>query len=120
MDIQFVFDRFCLISGLGEEAAAPWMALCSEGAVDILKRVKKGVDIQAERVRLSSAAAAMAYYRYAKFNLAAQGGVSFSAGDVRVSQDGKSTVLLAERIKDEALADVSDLLTDGSFVLRQV
>lgn len=120
MDLQFIFDRFCLISGLDEEAAAPYMSLCSEAAADISKRVKKGVDTQAESVRLSSAAAALAYYRYAKFTAAAQGGISFSAGDVRVANDGEKSLLLAERVKDEALAQVSDLLADDSFVLRQV
>lgn len=120
MDLQFIFDRFCLISGLDEETAAPYMALCSEAAADISKRVKKGVDSEAESVRLSSAAAALAFYRYAKFTAAAQGSISFSAGDVRVVSDGEKALLLAGKVRDEALAEVSDLLWDDGFVLRQV
>ncbi len=120
MDLQSVFDRFCLMSGLGGEEAAPYMALCSEAFAEIMKRVKNGVNVEAEKARLCAAAAALAFYRYIKYTSASEGSVNFSAGDVKVTQKGERALAMAQKVRDEALAEVSDLLIDKGFVIRRV
>lgn len=120
MDLSQVFDRFMLITGLDFSEASPYMVLCSEALADISRRLKKGVDTSKQGDRLAAAAASLAYYKYALMSSASQGTASFSAAGVKISPNSEKSTLLAKHVRDDALADIADLLEDTEFVVRQV
>ena len=66
MEEQEVLRLFGLFTGLSEEEAAGWAVLCRSTIAELTGRLRPGVDpaSDANRERLSAAAAAMAAYRY--------------------------------------------------------
>lgn len=82
MCVNFVIERFALISGLSGEEISNWFFLCSQ-ACDYIEQLRADGTDPDDR-RLISAAAVYAYYLYCRY--ACDDVESFKAGDVEVSR----------------------------------
>ncbi len=116
---QTVLFRLRQLVTLDEEGAENALPLCEMCLDEVLCRLKKDADPNDARV--AQAAAGLACYRLALRNAVDNGGnVSFKAGDVAVTRTPAATLEFASRMRDEAIIQAADLITDNSFVFRQV
>lgn len=116
---QTVLYRLRQLVTLDEEGAENALPLCVMCLEDVMCRLRKNADPDDPRV--AQAAAALAGYRLALRNAAdSDGNVSFKAGDVTVTRSPASMIEYAAKMRDEAIIQAADLLTDSSFVFRQV
>jgi len=119
LDIQEVLERFSIIAGLSIDQAAPWITICKESIEQIESKIKEGVDKQACSRRLSSAAAALSFYRYTMYKASGGGLESFTAGDISIKNDKKTSLQIAFRVWRDARSSVADLLNDDEFVFER-
>ena len=85
--LDFIFQRFLLLSQLSEEDGERWKILCQDAWFQIASQLRpKEEEPTPERENLLfAAAAALAFYQYALIEGAA-GGEEVSLGDMKVSQ----------------------------------
>ncbi len=116
---QTVLFRLRQLVTLDEEGAENALPLCGMCLEEVLCRLRKGAD--SDDPRVAQTAAALACYRLALRNAAdSAGNTSFKAGDVTVTRTPAATIEIAAKMRDEAIIQAADLLTDSSFVFRQV
>ena len=120
MDIQEVLERFSIIAGLSIDQAAPWTFLCSESIEQIRKHIKEGIDVSKHSRRLGAVAAALAFYRYIMYKGSGGGLESFTAGDISVKNDKKTSLQVAFAVWRDARSSVADLLNDEDFVFERI
>lgn len=120
MDVQEILLRFALIADLGQEEAAPWISICSEAADEIRSLLKDLLTEADNSTRLNAAAAALTFYRYTLYRASGAGMNDFSAGDIKVISDKKTTVEMALRIWIDAKKTIMDLIDDNEFLAEQV
>lgn len=120
MDIQQVLSRFSLIANLKTEEAQPWLPICNEAIDYVLEHLKPHVNEEKDSRRLITAAAALAFYRYSLYRASGSGMDSFSAGDIRITENKKETVQSAFAVWCEAKGAISDLLLDDQFLFEKV
>lgn len=114
-----VLNRLRQLVTLDEQGAENALPLCGLCLKEIKGRLREGAD--ENDPRLAQAAAGLAYYRIALRNAAdGEGATSFKAGDVTVTRSPAAALQLAVAVRDEAIADAADLLTDRDFIFRQV
>ncbi len=114
-----VLFRLRQLVTLDEEGAENALPLCGMCLEDVTCRLRSNAD--PDDPRISQAAAALACYRLAVRNAAENGDkVSFKAGDVTVSRTPAATVEFAAAMRDDAFLQAAELLTDNSFIFRQV
>lgn len=116
MEMEEILARFQILAGLTGEEAQAWRTLCEEAAAELTGELREGADAQDQR--LTSACAALAFYRYA-LTAAAGVGESFSAGEVKVAR-AADTEKRAERLWLQARRAAAPLLRDGDFLFRRV
>lgn len=117
LDIQEILERFALISSLPMEEAVGYTALCSDAAGELVRRLR-GTVSEDNAPRLQTAAASLAYYRYAMYQAA--NAEDFTVGDITVSSGRNDRARLAREIWLEAEQEIADLLSDDGFVFRGV
>ncbi len=116
---QTVLYRLRQLVTLDDEGAENALPLCGMCLEDVMCRLRKNADPDDPRV--AQAAAALACYRLALRNVAdSDGNVSFKAGDVTVTRTPAAMIEYAAKMRDDAIVQAADLLTDSSFVFRQV
>ena len=119
-DISETVHEFARLAGLTEEEAAPWSAWCLSAQAELSARLREGVSWQEEHTRLAAAAAALACYRYRLAEQTIDPFQSFSAGDVKLGRSASAEIGAAERLKDETLRSVGDLLEEDAFLFWSV
>lgn len=120
MSLKNVTDRFLMLSGLGEEDLKRWQPLCCDSLDYIVRKLKTG-EISKENVcRISSAAAALAYYSYCLTRSSSGDAKRFKAGDIEIEQDYSQTAESAKNLWLNEKEKISDLLKDDSFFFGRI
>lgn len=109
-----VLERFSLLSGLSVDSAGAYLPLCKEAAAEIEQSEREDCG-EPPQSSLCAAAGALAFYRYALAKGTGQGG-SFSAGDVKVTENGGG-IPYAKQLWRETLAAAAPYLKDGGSFL---
>ena len=120
MTTQEVLERFAIIANLTSEEITPWTALCEDAENEIRSHLREDTDEEEHSRRLSSAAAALAFYRYMMYRTSVGNVESFSAGELKIKTDAKTAVQLAHNIWRDARNAVCDLLNDEDFVFERI
>ena len=116
---QTVLYRLRQLVTLDDEGAENALPLCEMCLEDMLCKLRKNADPNDPRI--AQAAAALACYRLALRKAGdSDGNVSFKAGDVTVTRTPAAMIEYAARMRDDAIIQAADLITDNSFVFRQV
>lgn len=116
---QTVLYRLRQLVTLDEEGAENALPLCRMCLEDVMCRLKSDAD--KDDPRIAQVAAALACYRFTLRNCVdSDASVSFKAGDVTVTRTPAAMVEFAAAMRDEAVIQAADLMTDNSFVFRQV
>jgi hypothetical protein len=114
-----VLARLRQLVTLDEEGAENALPLCRLCLEEIQSRLKETAD--KDDPRIAQAAAGVAYYRTVIRETAdSDGTTSFKAGDVTVTRTPAAMIEYAARMRDDAIIQAADLITDNSFVFRQV
>lgn len=120
MNLEEILMKFALIANLTLEEASPWMPICSDAAEDIKLKLKSGIDIDTNSRRLTTAAAALSFYKYTLYRSSGVGMNSFVAGDIKIENDTNASIKAAFTVWEDAKKSIADLLVDEDFVFRQV
>ena len=109
MDFDKVYKKFITLSELDLEQADRWKYLVYESMFDISDILIPDYDSRRYRHRITTAAAALAFYRYKKI-LCARGELSgVKAGDLTVNED-RTSVDYAYSLYCDALLAIGDLI----------
>lgn len=120
MNLEKILEKFSIISGItSPEEIAPWITVCEDAYIDIKTNLKDDVDLEKHSRRLNSAAASLAFYRYVLYQ-ASSGAHTFTAGEIRIRTDIKTSVKLAHNVWLDAKRGIADLLKDEEFVFERI
>lgn len=110
-----VYSQFLLISKPSDDKETQEIvSLCKNGLDWVMKHVRQ--DISRDDIRISKAAAGIAYYDYALGKLTDSSDPRyFKAGDVTVQKKIQEDILVAEKIKKSSLESIADILEDNAF-----
>ncbi len=118
MRLNFIIDRFSLISGLKPQEVSKWTPLCVDAKMQIERRVRSGVKLDEEKeIRLSNCAAALAFYKYSL--CAPENSVeSFSVGtmSVKISAEEKERAKNLWLMEEREAEDLLESEQDFAFV----
>ena len=120
MDIQEILERFAMIANLTLEEASPWCRICEDAMCEIESSLKPDADKATSERRLNIAAAALGFYRYVLYRASGSGMDAFSAGDINIKSDKKSSVETAYKVWQEAKGNIADLLKDDNFLFGRI
>ena len=120
MNLQNIVKRFSIIANLSFEEAFPWTEICEDAANEIRIHLKSGVDESEHSRRLDAAAAALAFYRYIIYRASGGGMESFTAGEIRIKADAKTSVKVALSVWKDAKHSIADLLNDDEFMFETI
>ncbi len=115
MDVMLVLEHFTLLSGLAEEEAKTWLPLCHWAVASLFGKLDQDTDLVANHALLCYAAGAMAYYKYVLRNASREGTTSFSAGDVKVTENTHHSATLAKQLYEDAVQSVAHLFAADDF-----
>lgn len=120
MELQNIVKRFSIIANISFKEAFPWTGICEEAADEIRAHLKSSVNESDHSRRLSAAAAALAFYRYVLYRASGGGMQSFTAGEIRIKADAKTSVKMALAVWKDAKHAIADLLNDDDFMFETV
>lgn len=121
MNIETVLSRFALIADLDPTDLEPWRVICQDSISDIEIKLKEELVPSLEDTRrLEVAAAALAFYRYVLYRASKIGTDIFSAGDIQIKSDVKTSVQTAYSVWRDTRNSITDLLIDSDFVFESV
>ena len=115
MSLKNVTDRFIMLSGIEEEELQRWLPLCRDSLEYIESRLTSKDTAKENVCRVSSAAAALAYYSYCLTVSSAETAKRFKAGDVEIEQDYSQRVEPAKSLWLTEKEKISDLLLQSGF-----
>lgn len=116
LNSELILYYFSMFTNLSEEDALKWEELCLACAENVYSRLRPNVDLEANKKRVSFAAALLASYRYELLIGGTQPG-SVKIGDVSFS--GASTSF-DKGIKKECFEMISDLINSQSVFIQEV
>ena len=114
MDIENIISVFSRLSGSDEETSVNFRFMCETAKDYITAHLKPNSDKSSCGSKLEFAAAALAYYRYILWSITESGG-DITVGDVSV-KSSSSILANAQKICEQAFADISDVFDNGYFV----
>lgn len=120
MELQNIVKRFSIIANLSFEEAFPWTEVCEESYDEIKSHLKSGVDENEHHRRLEAAAAALSFYRYVIYRASGEGMESFTAGEIKIKADAKTSVKIALTVWKDAKRSIADLLNDDDFAFEAI
>lgn len=120
MNLQNIVKRFAIIANISLEEAFPWTEICEEAADEIKAHLKNDVDETEHHRRLDAAAAALGFYRYVLYRASGGGMESFTAGEIRIKSDAKTSVKMALAVWKDAKRSIADLLNDDDFMFETI
>ena len=120
MSFDITLKKFRLISGLTEEELAQWVPVIRESLDYVKSLLVCGALNESDKIRVASAAAVYAYYRYISYSVREES--AFSAGDMSVTFNSEKRAQAREMWLDElsGIADIADASAASGFVLRAV
>ena len=120
MSFNDVLRRFKILSGLEGEKLSRYSFLCSDAITEMNSKLRFSEEnlSDAQRLRLSYAAGALAYYRFCLYTHVSEP-ESFEAGEVRVT-NRKDKAESARRLFEEECKGISEILRDSSFYFKGV
>lgn len=122
LDRERVRALFGLFTDLPDDRLGLWEGLCDNAADSLMGRLRKGVSLPANRERLCTAAAAMAYADY----LLLDAGGAGSSDEIRVGEITLKNSNSGEKnsgsreIREYFLGQIGDLLADSAVVFAAV
>lgn len=120
MSLKNVTDRFLMLSGLGENDLQRWQPLCHDSLEYIESRLADK-NVSKENVcRISSAAAALAYYSYCLTQSTIAEPKRFKSGDIEIEQDYAQYIEAAKALWLSEKEKISDLLKEEGFCFRRI
>ena len=119
INVMSVLSCFQMLTGVQNGEQERFLPLCSAAAAELSARVRAG-DTEAFASRLVFAAAALAAYRYRLIAAAQEEHLSFKAGDVSVTKKSADSASMAQKVYEQALADIAPVLGDGGFVFQNM
>lgn len=120
MSLKNVTDRFLMLSGLEEKDLHRWTPLCHDSLEYIESRLTDR-NVSKENVcRISSAAAALAYYSYCLTQSVSSEFKRFKAGDIEIEQDYTQYTEAAKALWQSEKEKISDLLKTDGFCFRRI
>lgn len=120
MSLKNVTDRFLLLSGIEESEIQRWLPLCRDSLEFIESRLKNKQDLEENICRISSAAAALAYYSYSLTASAAFEPKRFKAGDVEIESSNSGMAEAAKALWLSEKEKLGDLLKDECFFFGRI
>ncbi len=120
MNPEEVLSRFLIIANIPLEEASSWIPLCAEASDEILRHLKNSVNPAEHMHRLTTSAAALAFYRYILYNVANGGAESFGAGELRIRTNTEVAIKNAYAVWLDAKRSIADLLNDEEFVFERI
>jgi len=118
LDIENIISVFSRLSGSDEETSVKFRFMCENARDYILSHLKPDSDTGSCGSKLEFAAASLAYYRYILWSITESGG-DITVGDVSV-KSSSSILANAQKIYEQAFADISDVFDSGYFVFEVV
>lgn len=114
-----VLSRFRQLIEIDDDEAENILPLCVVNLHRIRAQLRDGID--EDDIRITEAAAALTYYDYTvRLACASEDFTSFKAGDITVSKSTSSLTENAEKIKKDALLELTPLMRDTSFIFLNV
>lgn len=112
-----VFERVKHFISFDESKKDEIYSICAVNTERVLS-VLKDKNL-ADNPKLLQAAASMSFYDYAvKFASEGNDGItSFKAGDITISKSEQSLIEIAEKMRNEALADIVPFMSDDEFFI---
>lgn len=117
MNIQQVFQRFIELSHLSEEKAENYKWLCYNAVEELEEMLVKNVAVSRCGGRLSTAASAIAFYKYTVIEENSNVN-SFKAGDITVNYSDKKE--FAKNYLQQCMKSIAPYIKDNNFVFRGV
>ena len=114
-----VLARFRQFINISDEEAEKILPLC----VVNLRRIQAQLrsDADANDIRIQEAAACLTYYDYTvRLSSETDDVTSFKAGDITVSKTTSSLTENAEKMKKDALLELTPLMKDTQFVFLNI
>lgn len=110
-----VYTQFLLIAEPSDDKETQVIvSLCKNGLDWVMKHIRE--DISRDDIRISQAAAGIAYYDFALSKLTDSSDPRyFKAGDITVQKKIQEDIMVAEKIKQARLDAIADILEDNSF-----
>lgn len=109
-----------MISGIEEQELQRWIPLCRDSLEYIESRLKCGVSAEDNVCRISSAAAALAYYSYSLTADSALAPQRFKAGDVEIEEGGSGRQESAKALWLSEKEKLGDLLKNEGFYFGRI
>lgn len=117
MNVEKVMRRFSQIAGKPLDDVTQWWQLCEESISELRSQLKSGVDEVANEDRLNSAAAAYSFYRYILHITSRESKLDIGEGiGIATVTDRKNMLYAAEASWKNALASISDIISDDKFI----
>lgn len=114
-----VFSQIQKLMTLDSEESDRMKFFCESAVATMNSRIKRNAD--ASDSRLILATAALAYYRYLQMLCDEESDLtSMRAGDVTVRRDADAAMNRAKQLCEETLSDISDMLSDTSFIFTVI
>lgn len=114
-----VLSRFSQLIEIDDKEAEKFLPLCVINLQRIKSQLREDADMS--DVRITEAAAALTYYDYTvKLASKSEDFTSFRAGDITVSKTSSSLTENAEKIKKDALLELTPLMRDTNFIFLNV
>lgn len=120
MRLNEVINRFSLVSGLEPSEVTKWTPVCIDAMNEIKsKALPEALENEADMLRLSACAGALAYYRYCMYKNEDRT-KQFTAGAVSVTMENTNTEK-AHKLWEFERKSVEDLLVSTEdFCFRRV
>lgn len=119
IDESAVIKELQALSGLSPSEAAMQKKTCHFCCIDVFERLKKPEYETDERI--INLSAALSFYTVMLRTSSQDDNItSVKSGDVTVTKDNLSSVLKAERLKNEAEKIAACLLTDNNFLFAGI
>lgn len=114
LDYSKVIRQFGIFSGLDSRETGQWTELCIACTDELVRQIVPETDVETWQERLTAAAAALAFYRYALLQSCEGSGIKL--GDLAVSGSG-NIADKAVQVRDEFMVMAAPVLSGRGAVL---
>lgn len=120
MNIDEVIAVFLKIAGIPETESENYRNLCENAVRSLRARLKADINEEENDNSLNRAAAALAFIRYVRRNMADGEFAGFKVEEISVNSAENSVMKYAEAVWEDSLLEVKELLKDDGFIFRRI
>ena len=120
MNVEKSFKKFAERLGKEFDSSSKWLNLCEEAISEIKIQIKDNSDTKENEDRLNTAAAALAFYKYALCNYKEMCASSISTFSNEDLTEKKIAISVAKTAWENARLNIIDILKDAGFVFRGI